>query len=197
MTADSFAEMLRARPAGRGRWSARCPAHADSSPSLSIAEGKDGRVVIRCWAGCATKDILAARGLTMRDLFAGPPATPQQAAMLAAEREAKASWQSQQRAISRAARDRVFQLESLVDAIGEKLARSPDDRELERLFHEVCDAFHAAEAELYPVAPELGGLRLEMPAAIPASIAAALLDIGRSFDAIKRLLDSEPERIAS
>ncbi|HVC90425.1 MAG TPA: hypothetical protein VND66_07365 [Acidobacteriaceae bacterium] len=196
MTPEALAALVNARRSGVRRWLARCPAHPDRSPSLSIAEGKDGRVVIRCWAGCATKDILAASGLTMRDLFAGPPATPQQAAMLAAEREAKAAWQRQQRAISRAARDRVFQLESLVDAIGEKLARSPDDWELERLFHEVCDAFHAAEADLYPVAPELGGLRLGMAAAIPAYIAAALLDIGRSFDGVKRLLDAGQERIA-
>jgi hypothetical protein len=196
MTALQLAEMLHARPSGRRRWLTRCPAHNDRHPSLTITQGHSG-VLLKDWShGCTPEQITAALGLQMRDLFAGPPATPQQAAMLAAEREAKAAWQRQQRAISRAARDRVFQLESLVDAIGEKLARSPDDRELERLFHEVCDAFHAAEAELYPVDPELGGLRLEMPATIPASIAAALLDIHQSFDGTKRPLDAGPERIA-
>ncbi|MGB8477672.1 MAG: hypothetical protein WCE63_02375 [Acidobacteriaceae bacterium] len=196
MTADCIAEMLRARPAGPNRWQARCPAHEDSSPSLSIAEGKDGRVLMRCWAGCATKDILSACGLTMRDLFAGPPATPQQAAMLAAEREAQSARQRQQRAISRAARNRVFQLESLVNAIGEKLARSPEDRELERLFHEVCQKWQVAETELYPVARELGGLRMEAPLTIPANVAAALSEIGGRFGEVKRPLYVAIERIA-
>jgi hypothetical protein len=48
----------------RGQWhkdygSARCPAHDDHSPSLSIADGKDG-VVVKCHTGCAQGDVLAA-----------------------------------------------------------------------------------------------------------------------------------------
>ncbi len=34
------------------RWSARCPAHPDKTPSLSIGTGDDGRVLLTCWAGC-------------------------------------------------------------------------------------------------------------------------------------------------
>jgi hypothetical protein len=48
---------------------ARCPAHDDRTPSLSVTEGGDGRVLLKCQAGCDTKDVLAARGLTMADLF--------------------------------------------------------------------------------------------------------------------------------
>lgn len=48
---------------------ARCPAHEDRHPSLSIAEGRDGRILLHCWAGCATKDVLVALGLTWRDLY--------------------------------------------------------------------------------------------------------------------------------
>lgn len=50
-------------------WLARCPAHADKSPSLSVTEAADGRVLLHCHAGCETEDILAAIGLTLRDLF--------------------------------------------------------------------------------------------------------------------------------
>jgi len=51
-------------------WTARCPAHDDDAPSLSINEGDDGRVLVHCHAGCDTVAIVAAMGLTMRDLFA-------------------------------------------------------------------------------------------------------------------------------
>ena len=49
---------------------ARCPAHADKTPSLSVTIGDTGDcVVVHCFAGCATEDVVAALGWTMRDLF--------------------------------------------------------------------------------------------------------------------------------
>lgn len=52
-----------------GRYVARCPAHDDKSPSLSIRELDDGRVLVHCFAGCGTDEVLAAIGLTVSDLF--------------------------------------------------------------------------------------------------------------------------------
>jgi hypothetical protein len=52
-----------------GKWIARCPAHEDRNPSLSIREMDDGRVLINCFAGCGAVDVLAAIGLQMSDLF--------------------------------------------------------------------------------------------------------------------------------
>jgi hypothetical protein len=132
----------------------------------------------------------------MRDLFAGEPAMPQQAAILAAERHARDALERQQRATNRAARDHVFKLRQIADALGAKLARPLDDREIGQLFHEVCDKLHEAETELYPVSPELGGLRMEAPAAMPPDVAAALSDIGRNFNEGKGPLDAGLERIA-
>ena len=60
------------RPSGPG-WKARCPAHDDRTPSLSIAAGKDGRVLLRCWAGCETLAVLGALGLSWADLFERRP----------------------------------------------------------------------------------------------------------------------------
>jgi len=48
---------------------ARCPAHDDHHPSLSIGEGEDGRILLHCWAGCATAEVLAALGIGWADLF--------------------------------------------------------------------------------------------------------------------------------
>ena len=53
---------------GLGRWSAKCPAHADRNPSLSIREGERG-VLLRCWAGCSLAEICAALGVKVADLF--------------------------------------------------------------------------------------------------------------------------------
>lgn len=48
---------------------ARCPAHEDRSPSLSIREATDGRVLLHCHAGCEVSDIVESLGLTLGDLF--------------------------------------------------------------------------------------------------------------------------------
>ncbi len=53
-----------------GQWEALCPAHEDKSPSLSLSEGADGRILTHCHAGCQVGDIVRAIGLELRDLFA-------------------------------------------------------------------------------------------------------------------------------
>ncbi|MDA1326294.1 MAG: DUF3987 domain-containing protein [Proteobacteria bacterium] len=50
-------------------WSARCPAHKDRRPSLSISEGDDGRALVKCHAGCKPDAICAAVGLRVVDLM--------------------------------------------------------------------------------------------------------------------------------
>ncbi len=50
---------------------ARCPAHDDHHPSLKITETDDGTVLLKCWAGCSTSEIVGAIGLELRDLFPG------------------------------------------------------------------------------------------------------------------------------
>lgn len=52
-------------------YQARCPAHDDGGPSLSLREGDDGRVLMHCFAGCSTAAVVAAIGLQLSDLF--PP----------------------------------------------------------------------------------------------------------------------------
>ena len=48
---------------------ARCPAHEDRSPSLSIGAAEDGTVLLKCHAGCSAEAVVKALGLDMRDLF--------------------------------------------------------------------------------------------------------------------------------
>lgn len=65
---DLLNQLDAVRPRCSGRWSARCPAHADRSPSLSLSEGNQG-ILLRCWAGCTVEEITGALGLTVKDLF--------------------------------------------------------------------------------------------------------------------------------
>jgi hypothetical protein len=50
-------------------WAALCPAHDDHDPSLSVSQGKDGKVLIKCHAGCDIKHVLEAMGLKLTDLY--------------------------------------------------------------------------------------------------------------------------------
>ena len=56
-----------------GSWKARCPAHDDRNPSLSVREGPNGRALVHCHAGCETGEVLAALGLSMADLYPEKP----------------------------------------------------------------------------------------------------------------------------
>ena len=55
-------------PRGAGRWNARCPAHDDKAPSLSIRE-TEAKVLLHCFARCTAEDVLTAVDLTWNDLY--------------------------------------------------------------------------------------------------------------------------------
>ena len=69
MNTSDFLSQLKNVSTCSGGWKACCPAHEDRSPSLSISEGDDGRILIRCHAGCTTEQVVAAMGLSLADLF--------------------------------------------------------------------------------------------------------------------------------
>ena len=58
------------RTRGPGQVSAQCPvpAHNDGDPSLSLTQIQ-GSVLMHCFGGCATTDVLASIGLTQADLY--------------------------------------------------------------------------------------------------------------------------------
>jgi hypothetical protein len=67
---EILAKLEKVKQVGPGRWQAKCPAHGDNVPSLTVTTGADGRVLMNCHANCETKAIAAALGLQLRDLFA-------------------------------------------------------------------------------------------------------------------------------
>ena len=78
MTSDPVQDVLGrldgVKSEGTGQWSAKCPSHDDGKPSLSIGVGDDGKVLLRCHAGCALEDVLAAMSppMSKADLFVNP-----------------------------------------------------------------------------------------------------------------------------
>ena len=69
--AERFVSRLGKVRGRNGSWTAQCPAHEDKSPSLSVRETEDGRVLVHCFGGCAVHDVVGAVGMEMNDLF--PP----------------------------------------------------------------------------------------------------------------------------
>jgi len=70
MTLDALARSLQAKKSG-STWMARCPAHKDSNPSLSVRE-VNGKVLVHCHAGCSQEDVIAA--LKSRGAWKAQPA---------------------------------------------------------------------------------------------------------------------------
>lgn len=54
---------------GNHTWMACCPAHDDRNPSLAIKELPDGRILLKCFAGCEVMSIMGALRLSVSDLF--------------------------------------------------------------------------------------------------------------------------------
>ena len=48
---------------GDYKFSACCPAHDDRNPSLSVSD-KNGKILVKCWAGCTQEEVIGA----LRDL---------------------------------------------------------------------------------------------------------------------------------
>jgi hypothetical protein len=76
MSAETIAKALGGRKAGGG-WTVRCPVHDDRNPSLSIRE-VEGKVLVRCHAGCEQTHVIAAlrgRGLWAESGLRSPSRT--------------------------------------------------------------------------------------------------------------------------
>ena len=98
-TETLLARLEAVKETGPGRWVAKCPAHEDRSPSLSIRELPDGKLLLHDFGGCSAVDVVQAVGLEMQDLFPDggreyrpgrkhPPRVPAADLLLLADQEA-------------------------------------------------------------------------------------------------------------
>lgn len=78
MTLEQFVEKLEGVNELRNGWyMAKCPAHYDRNPSLSVMAGdprEDGRrpILMHCYAGCNYRDIREALGIPLADMWIEP-----------------------------------------------------------------------------------------------------------------------------
>ena len=69
ITFDDLIDRLdKVKRIGHGQAVARCPSHADKSPSLTIKEGHTC-ILLHCFAGCTFEAVVAALGLEPEQLL--------------------------------------------------------------------------------------------------------------------------------
>jgi hypothetical protein len=157
--AAEIAERLQARRVRPGRWIAQCPAHVDRAPSLTIADGREGRVLLHCFAGCPLDSILRHAGMSMSHLFAATPQdapNPKQRAAAARERDRQRAEEAARRRAERIRIDRLradwHDLNQSAAALARKLATLPDKAlgaaAITECFHEVLAELRSVDRAL-------------------------------------------------
>lgn len=74
MKLNEFLEILKSRTGKEPKRTSDgyitcCPAHDDRNPSFSTSEAEDGRILVKCFAGCTDEAICASLNLKVSDLF--------------------------------------------------------------------------------------------------------------------------------
>jgi len=72
--AAEFLERLEGVTKTASGWMALCPGRDEKKQSLSVSEGKDGRILLHDFGGSTPEAIVAAMGLSMVDLYPDKPA---------------------------------------------------------------------------------------------------------------------------
>jgi putative DNA primase/helicase len=79
MKLQAFLDRLQGVKRNGAGWMARCPAHEDKNPSLSICE-RNGNTLLKCFAGCSFEAVCSALGIEPHELFSDNGAAPRIAA---------------------------------------------------------------------------------------------------------------------
>ena len=136
MNASELASRLGARRVGRDKWIARCPAHKDRHPSLSIAVGRKVPVVLKCMSqGCETKAILAALDLTWKDVFDEAPIDRKTLRALERQKAMRDAAARADRVLVRDACRGASLWYATAQRLGARMAAFPDENGLPAQFH--------------------------------------------------------------
>ncbi|MEO7861378.1 MAG: hypothetical protein ABIU05_13230 [Nitrospirales bacterium] len=155
-TAAWLSRLEGVRSRSTGEWLARCPAHQDKNPSLSLSEGERG-LLVKCWSGCTLAEITVALGLRVADLFYDSP-TPR--GTRPAPRTARVNLRSLAFRFELAALDRRMRAERVLRAVKIFLIDTVPDHDLDRLVDAVARRYADIErAELYEGVAD--GLRIK------------------------------------
>ncbi len=75
LSITEFLGRLRSVTAHGDNWQAQCPAHEDRTASLSVSVGREGRILLKCFAGCEFRNIVEALNLTPAELLPTRPSS--------------------------------------------------------------------------------------------------------------------------
>lgn len=137
MTVDDLRPRLEAVQLTSRGYIARCPAHADKSPSLSVREA-GSRILLHCFGGCEPEEIVAALGLAMRDLFTDTPAHPGQRPT---PKPQKLNLTAVAYQFELAALDRRLRADYVLQAVANVPSDELSEQELDRLLNAVTRAY--------------------------------------------------------
>ena len=103
-----------------------CPSHDDKNPSLSLTELSDGRILMKCFAGCDVYSILSALNLSPSDLFPDTKVNGQYKQYRSLERSSRS--QNKLNAIEH--EQRILDIAKNMRAQGKRLSENDLQREL-------------------------------------------------------------------
>jgi len=66
---EFLAALVKVKSVGRDAWMAQCPSHDDRRASLSVKVADDGKILLKCHAGCLTETVLGQIGMKFENLF--------------------------------------------------------------------------------------------------------------------------------
>jgi len=142
MTAEDLMPRLEAvRKSGSG-WVARCPAHDDRTPSLSIREGDDGRILLHDFGGCRLEDICTALALRLTDLFPERNPDPHQWRETQRRRAAERARQAHERHREGLRIDTLREAERLIRSARDIDIRTWSDAQLHTILTRLGDAYN-------------------------------------------------------
>ncbi len=127
-------------------WQARCPAHDDRHPSLSIKEGDEG-LLVKCWSGCDLEAICAAVHIRVADLFYKTTKDPR---AIRAAHQARRHRQQARTAAHRRDHRRIARLhaaERLITVAHDLDISSWTDEQLHRELETLADAYALLQEE--------------------------------------------------
>jgi hypothetical protein len=70
---DFLSRLQKVKKTGPNNWLACCPAHDDKNPSLTVATGDNGGIVVKCFPGCSFEEIISSLGLQAHELMPERP----------------------------------------------------------------------------------------------------------------------------
>jgi len=141
MTTEDLLGLLNGVTRTARGWTSRCPSHSDKSPSLSVREAEDGRILLHCFAGCTLEEICAAMSIRVRDLFPDAGKPSRQLRHERRQREAVRHVEAQQQKQRGVAVDLVREAERFVNSASNIDISQWSNERLHEELHRLAEAY--------------------------------------------------------